>query len=221
MYSTPSSYVDRSIGGARLVNVKLAVLKNSGWSIETILAASNLGDFGNMVLDANNRPHFLATQRHYLSAETSLLLSTILYVSWDGSAWNTETVASDVDLVNIGFLALSPNDYPQIVYTTTSDKLIEHLMYARWTGATWESHIVDTQRMTRKPCYLAVDSEGNPHISYLITPSDQSYSPDTLDLMHATANLPTFPALPLLLALTAVIIGAIIIITVYFKKRKR
>ena len=224
MYYTFSSYVDSSIGGARNVNVKLAVWKNSRWNIETVLESSNLGEFGNMVLDSNGHPHFLATQRRYLSAENPTLLSTISYVSWDGRDWNIQTVASDVNLNNIGFLALSPHGFPSIVYIAGGIK------YARWTGTAWESYNVEapfTIRDASGPCYLALDSNGAPHISSRVFLSGQILYPGyTSTIMYATANItepagsPAFPALPLLLASTAVIIGAIII-TIYLKKRRR
>jgi hypothetical protein len=219
MYCTPSSYVDDNGVEVRSVNVKLAVWKNSGWNIEPVLPSSNFNDFGNMVLDSNGYQHFLAT----------LGFNTILYVSWDGFAWNVQTVASDVNVASFrGFLALNPHDYPSIVY------IADGVKYARWTGAAWgwESYNVgtpDTVRDASGPCYLALDSNGNPHISSRVFLSSQMSHPQnffTSTILYATANVtgpagsPAFPALPLLLASTAVIIGAIII-TVYFKKRKK
>jgi hypothetical protein len=95
MYYTHSSYVDDNGVEVRSVNVKLAVWKNSRWNIEPVLPSSNFNDCGNMVLDSNGHPHFLATRG----------FNTMLYVSWDGWAWNIQTVASNVDLVHlIGFL---------------------------------------------------------------------------------------------------------------------
>jgi hypothetical protein len=222
MYYTYSSFVDSSIGGARYVNVKLAVWKNSRWSIEPVLASSNLGEFGNMVLDSNGYPHFLATQRRYLSAENPTLLSTILYVSWDGRDWNIQTVASDVNLANIGFLALSPHGFPSIVYIGGGVK------YARWTGTAWESYSVDTPDTTRDasgPCYLALDSKGTPHISARVFLSGQMLYPGyTSTIMYATANItePTeiSSTFPLLIVSTAVIIGTVIAVIAYVWKKK-
>ena len=224
MYYILSSYVDSSIGGARSVNVKLAVWKNSRWNIETVLESSNLGEFGNMVLDSNGYPHFLATQRRYLSAETPTLLSTILYVSWDGRDWNIQTVASDVNLANIGFLALSPHGYPSIVYIGGGVK------YARWTGTAWESYSVDTPDTIRDasgPCYLALDSNGTPHISSRVFLSGQMLYPGyTSTILYATANItepevsPAFPDSPLLIVSAAIIIGTVIAVIAYVWKKK-
>jgi len=223
MYSTPSSYVDRSIGGLRFVNVKLAIWNNSRWNVETVLASSNFGEFGNMVLDSEGNPHFLATHHRYLSAETPVKVSDVLYVSWGGSAWNTQTVASNVTLANLGFLALGPDDSPNIVYNS------EQLMYARWTGKAWATQNVTTASMANP--YLAVDSNGNPHISYIKGNVLAPYI--RRSLIYATANAtelaeatptpevtPTFPDSPLLIVASAVIIGAIIAVTVYVWKKR-
>jgi hypothetical protein len=220
MYYVETSYVDNNGNAIRSLNLKLAVWKNSRWNIEPVLSSSNLISFGNMVLDSKGYPHFIASTGHFISPDVPGFLSTILYVSWDGFAWNVQTVASNVDLVNIGFLALSPNGYPSIVYIGGGVK------YARWTGTAWgwESHTVDTQRIPRKPCYLAVDSKGNPHISYLKIPPDQTMLPDRLNLMHATANVTepaeVSPAFPLLIVSAAIIIGTVIAVIVYVWKKK-
>jgi hypothetical protein len=200
------------------VSVKLAVWKNSSWTIETILDSLTLSEFGNMVLDSNDKPHFICTTGHF----DGPFLSNILYVSWDGSKWNAQTAATNISLSNIGFLALGPDDYPHIVYTTNSEQLV----YTRWTSTTWENHTVDTQRIIYKPCYIAVDSNGNPHISYLKVPPDQSYVPDRLNLMYATANIQNPPDVPspfsnpTTLITTAVILGTAVAIFLRLEKKK-
>lgn len=189
MYSSPSFYVDNSTGVQyRSINVKLAVWKDSSWSIESVLASLTVRDFGNMILDSNDHLHFLCSERRYFSAETAYLRD-ILYVSWDGSSWNTQTVALNVTLEHIGFLALGPDDYPHIVYISGD------VIYTRWTGTTWENQTVGDA--TNKPCCLAVDSNGNPHISYLKYPPNAS-NIYILNLMYATATIPdTQPSQPL------------------------
>ncbi|MBN1244112.1 hypothetical protein JXA31_00795 [Candidatus Bathyarchaeota archaeon] len=221
MYSSPSSYVDNIGIATRSENVMLAVWKNSSWNIDPVLASSNFTEFGNMVLDSNDRPHFLATQGRFDSYENTHFLSDILYVCWDGVAWNTQIVALNVTLANMGFLALGPDDYPHIVYKSGQ------LMYARWTGKTWETQNVTKTRMTSglPTLYLAVDSNGNPHISYL---EDRPIAPyNRRNLIYATANVtkppedaPTFPDAPLLIVSTAIIIGTVIAVTAYVWKKK-
>jgi len=225
MYCTPSSYVDSSIGGARSVNVKLALWKNSGWNIEPVLASYNLSDCGNMVLDSKGYLHFLGAQ-----PQAPTHLSTILYARWNGSAWNTQTVVSDADLTSMGFLALDYHDNPNIAYITSTVEV----MYANWTGTAWDIQTVDTPdtlHYTSGPCYLAVDSSGIPHISYRGYLSGQySYAGSNATILYATATgsteptqppSPTSPASPLLLVSAAVIIGAVVVVVYVWKKKTK
>lgn len=239
LYATPSSYVDKSIGGARLVDIKLAVWKNSHWNIEPILASSNIGECWNMVLDSKGHPHFLATQcRYFSSAENGIiLLSTILYVSWNGFGWNTQTVISDVDLSNRGFLALDAYDNPSIVYAESDDVL----KYAAWTGREWIIQAVDTiiptvawtgtewavqsgtsapLTLVDGPCYLAVDSDRIPHISFRGVVYQQPHW-HAASILYATVSepVPLYSPLPLQLVLTAVTIIATAVIVCLWRKK--
>jgi len=230
MYYTHSSFVDDNGVEVRSVNVKLAVWKNSRWTIEPVLSSSNLINFGNMVLDSKGYPHFICSTGHFISPDVPGFLSTILYVSWDGSAWggsawNIQTVASDVNVASLrGFLALSPHDYPSIVY------IADGVKYARWTGTAWESYSIDTPDTVRDasgPCYLALDSNGAPHISSRVFLFGQMLYPGyTSTILYATANItepevsPTFPDSPLLIVSAAIIIGTVIAVIAYVWKKK-
>jgi hypothetical protein len=231
MYYNLTSYVDKNGVEIGSLNLKLANWKNSRWTIEPVLASSNLVKFGNMVLDSKGYPHFIASTGYSNGSGTPWFLSSVLYVGWNGVAWNIETVASGVDLANIGFLALSANDYPHIVYATKPEQMVngrwtEELVYACWNGTSWESHTVDTPRRgIGTPCYLAVDSQG-PHISYLkIPPSSLSNNPDRLNLMHAIANVTEHTEVslifPLVVVSTVVIIGTVIAVIAYVWKKKK
>lgn len=218
MYGSPSSYVDNNTGIAySSVIVKLASLKNSSWDIQNVLASSNLGSWGNMVLDSKGYPHLIC-----------MLANTLVYASWTGSAWSTKTVISNANLRSM-FLALDSQDYPHISY------IDQALMYIYWTGSDWSTQTVssDTNTSVRWPCYLAVDSNGNPHISYLATSPDIGFPNFIVYMMYATANKttetftpsptqtssPTFSVLSLLLVFTAVIIGAVVTVVYVWKKK--
>jgi hypothetical protein len=211
MYS-PSSYADYSQPvGIQAINVTLATYQNSSWKIQPLSLPPPTGDYGNIVVDSKGYLHSFFMQ-HYVSSDNRIR-GTILYASWNGIAWETQTVVSNISLPYSLSLALDSNDYPHISYSTGEP------MYASWTGTAWDIQTADFAG------YLAVDANGNPHISYV------AGSPTVItNLMYATAtetapsptaqpSSPTFPALPLLIASATVIIGAIII-TVYFKKRK-
>lgn len=189
MYSNPTSYVDNQGIARSSVIIKLATLKNSHWNIESVLASSNFDEFGNMVLDSKGYPHFLAMEGHFISTTNTTYLSTILHASWNGSAWNTQKVISTDRLGNVGFLALSSNDYPHVVYNTGE------IMYARWTGTAWENYTVDSEGIVSfKPAFsIAIDPKGTPHISYLKNPPHTVSALSPINLMYATANLTETP----------------------------
>jgi hypothetical protein len=218
LYFNQSTYKD-DVRAYNLVSVKLAVLKNSGWSIEPVLDSYNLSDCGNMVLDSKGYPRFLCTL-----PQPPTHLNTLLYASWNGFAWNTQTVVSDASLTSMGFLALDSHDNPNVAYVTSSAEVT----YANWTGTAWDIQNAGAVPYAKGPCYLALDSKGIPHISFRGYTKGQAHGLFNATLFYATATesteptqLPSSPsqALPLLIVSTAVIIGTIIV-TVYFKKRK-
>lgn len=100
LYCSKSSYQDNSTGiEYRSIIVKCAVWKNSSWSIENVLDSYNLGDYGNLVMDSKGYPHFVCAQHHFVSPENTTSLNTILYASWDGTKWATQTVVENVSLI--------------------------------------------------------------------------------------------------------------------------
>jgi len=191
-----------------LEEVKLATWRNSNWSIQSV---AHTDGFGNMVLDSKGYPHII--YKVYYPQFTGMDNSSLVYASWNGSAWNTQAVVSNVRLANVGFLALDSHDYPHISYVASD------LMYASWTGTNWNTQTVDTNISAVGPCYLALDSNGNPHISYLgFSPSDYR----SAYIMYATATAPT-QTLPFLLLLvsTVVIIGAVVTFVYVWKKKPK
>ena len=113
MYS-PSSYADYSQAvGIRAINVTLATYQSSSWNIQPLSLPPPTGDYGNLVVDSKGYIHSIFTQYHYVSSENKTILSTILYASWNGTAWNTQTVVSNISFNSMS-LALDSHDYPHI-----------------------------------------------------------------------------------------------------------
>jgi hypothetical protein len=170
MYS-PSSYADYSQdAGIRGKNVTLAIYQNSSWKIQPLSLPTPTGEYGNIVVDSKGSIHSIFTKHRFVSSENKNTLSTILYASWNGTGWDTQTVVSDISL-NSMRLALDSRDYPHI---------ISNGVYASWTGTAWDVQATDVSG------YLAVDADGNLHVSYhagshmIIT-----------NLTYATATPPT------------------------------
>jgi hypothetical protein len=221
-----------------LADVKLAVYNNSNWTIQTV--ASNMDSLGNIVLDSKGYPHFIYAHNYSESYPPN---NTIMYVSWNGTAWNAQQAVTNVSMGGVGardgfftmgYLSLDSNDSPHIAYVTSSPEVSEvygwgFLAYASWTGRAWDIQTVNSTVIAQS-CYLAVDSNGNPHISLIGVLGSEAarltgpYS-WTAPIMYATATEPTQPpSSPFSdfapLVISSVIIVAIIATVGYVWKRK-
>jgi hypothetical protein len=183
---------DHSGNYHHLENLRLASWQNSSWSIQGVAYA---GGFGNMVLDSKGTPHVIYKLNY--PEFTGLYNSTLVHASWNGNSWSTQTVVSNAN-ISAPFLSLSPFDYPRISYITEildlENGIIRYLLrYASWNGMAWEAKNVSSY--AQGPCSLAVDSEGNPHISYRAYEPSDAFGPDASAIRYATAN-ETKPVLP-------------------------
>jgi hypothetical protein len=214
------SYADYSQAvGIRAINVTLATYQNSSWSIQPLSLPPPTGDYGNIVVDSKGYLHSIFTQHHYASSENKTILSTILYGSWNGTAWNTQTVVSNISFNSMS-LALDSNDYPHI-FTSSGT-------YASWTGKTWETQTANLNRTAYGPCYLAVNSTGNPHISYLQQSPSQvianiTYATATETTQTSSPTAPTspaiFPAFTTLTVVAVAIIAVVVVVTYVWRKK--
>jgi len=121
--------------------VKLAKMQNSTWSTLTVVSDAN--DFGNVVLDSFGNPYVIYTLNN---AEPGSYNSSIVYASWDGSAWVISTVVPEARIESIGFLALDSHNNPHIAYINSPSDPRENnsLEYASLIGKAWISQNVDT-----------------------------------------------------------------------------
>jgi len=173
MYS-PSTYADYSRDvGIRGMNITLATYQNSSWKLQPLSLPTPTGEYGNLAVDSKGILHSIFTQRYYASPEDKRSLRTLLYASWNGTAWDTQQVVSNISLNSMS-LALDSRDYPHIICSG------DEPVYASWTGADWDVQATDVSG------YLAVDADGNLHVSYLAGPAWIVTS-----LMYATATPPT------------------------------
>jgi hypothetical protein len=144
---TPSSYADFNLTvGIRAINVKVATYQNSSWNIQIVPLPPPTGDIGNIVVDSKGYPHFICTQHHYVSSEDKTVLSTILYASWEGDAWETQVVVRDIVLQSLGQLVLDANDNPHFTYLTPASDGNTKSFYTSWTGKAWDIQAAETEK---------------------------------------------------------------------------
>lgn len=138
--------------------IKYAYWTGTAWSVETVAGG---GRDPSLALDLDGYPHI----SYYIG---SIKDSELRYARWTGSAWTTETV----DIAgNSGFfssLVLDAAGNPHISYCDIvpgQEDCID-LKYAQWTGSNWSIEAVDAAEDFGRYSSLALDADGNPHISY-------------------------------------------------------
>ncbi len=121
-------------------------------------AAADVGRDSSIAIDSDDHPHIAYHDIHW---------ENLKYAQWTGSLWSIVVVDS-AGYDNKPSLALDSSDNPHISYTHGS--LYEYknrtLKYARWTGTAWNIETVDSTGDVGMSPSLALDSSGNPHISY-------------------------------------------------------
>ncbi|XHH09729.1 MAG: hypothetical protein ACFCUE_03640 [Candidatus Bathyarchaeia archaeon] len=204
--------------------VQLTHIQNSSFATETI--DSNITGIGNIVLDSNGYPNIVYTKNFENN-------SAVVYAIWTGSVWEKQTVYSTTKTTydSVSTLTLDSYNYPHVSYVVDAGKLA----YARWTGINWDIQTVDSDLgWLGGFSYLALDSNGNLHISYCginypagdiryatseaLTPI---YTPPTLS--SSTPSTSAFPDQNLLLLVVIIIVltFAIVTLLIVFKGHRK
>jgi hypothetical protein len=128
------------------------------WQYEMVDSAPQVGAFAALALDAAGNPHI----SYYDWTNRDLK-----YARWTGGAWDIQIVDGEEDVGWDSSLALDDAGNPHISYYqevfVSKYEIYSYLRYARWTGSDWDIQTVDGGG---RFCSLALDSMGNPHISY-------------------------------------------------------
>jgi hypothetical protein len=109
-----------------------------------------------LALDSHGFPHI----SYYSDSETELR-----YASWNGTAWEKETIDSDNDEGKYSALVIDAQDRPYIGYYDAS---YGELRYAtkNMPESAWKIHIVDTEGDAGQYVKAALDPTGHPGFAY-------------------------------------------------------
>jgi uncharacterized repeat protein (TIGR01451 family) len=151
---------------AMLLQPALPVKADPGWVIETLDSGANIwaGSYSSIALDSSGNPHI-----SYTYYSTTNLNGDLKYASYNGTAWNTETVASSGGLgpIYTTSLALDSSDRPHISFYENHDGAYK---YASYNGTAWQIQTIESgypASGSEMESSIAVDSSDNPHVSFI------------------------------------------------------
>ena len=146
---------------------------SSGWQMTTVDSDLEGIRFFKIALDINNNPHVIFTKYDYTTNDGSLM-----YAYRDSSGWNTEIVDDiSVDVSEEFSMALDKSGKPHVIVFTQEGytKNDSSLVYTYRDSSGWQIETVDSYSTEEKYttyvaydyCSMALDSNDNPHITYL------------------------------------------------------
>ena len=137
----------------------------SNWAISTMDNNGNVGNFGSMAVDANDRLHVA----YYSSYDSCLKYAT----KDDGSStWSREVVESAGVVGKFTSIALDSNGKPHITYRDTSNT---NLKYAHKMGLSWVTATIDSTPLSGSGTSLAIDSNDHLHVAYKTNSTEIAY----------------------------------------------
>jgi len=136
-------------------DLKYAYYDGATWHIETVDSAGEVGSNTSLAFDSLDRPHISYHQPSGVDLK---------YAHFDGSNWQIETVVRNGISSQSNPLVLDLADRPHICTRWDGGGGDMSLMYLWHDGAAWQVAHVSTVPVGE--CSLALDSAGDPAISY-------------------------------------------------------
>jgi len=161
------SYADAgTITGTKLHH---AYWDGTEWKRETVpVNSTKLGYWTSIALDSHDFP----TLSYYeldgpAGTDYRVRMRT---VTWNGKYWELNTVDGSNQSGKFNSLAMDAQDHTHLAYANVN-ATTAGIRYAFWDGKKWNLDVVEGLQNTEfhivgYSCYLVLDQDGNPHITY-------------------------------------------------------
>ncbi len=149
-------------------NVELAAWNGSAWEIQTVDGSGNAAYSISLGLADTDIPRIAYSYNDFTTPEYSMRQA-----SWNGSAWDFETIDTASETRGPTSLSLDEQGNPHVAYQSgafVDGIYTANLSYARWDGNAWEIQTVDGSGDVSE-LSMAIEADGTPHIAYLDDPS--------------------------------------------------
>jgi parallel beta-helix repeat protein len=151
-------------------NYDLVYLRWNGtsWITEDVVTAGRAGAYNSIAVDSKDNPHI-----SYFDWDFYVYDGKIQYAAWNGTAWNIETIVSNTSGIQriSTSLDLDSNDNPHLVYLEFDVRggkfRNQSLNYTDKSGGSWRIVSVDSGNHIARSPILTIDSDDNPHLSYI------------------------------------------------------
>jgi hypothetical protein len=115
-----------------IIVLALPAALQAGWTSETVRSAGDVGDGCSIAVDRWGRPHIT-----YIDKTNG----RVDYATFNGSSWDFNTVAEDVQVTGNTALALDAFDKPFVIF---QDDKTDELMCGYLSGANWKTEKIDS-----------------------------------------------------------------------------
>lgn len=150
-------YGQIAYGSGEMTNVSIyGSWRNPGWKFETVDSPGFVGEVTSLVMDGNNNPHILYYDYYGSYWKYAYKINGIWYKEFIDKAIGDKWYAYKT---SANSLVLDKLGNPRVLYQSPNG-----LKYAYKKNGKWYTEIVDSDG--GKYTSIALDTEGNPHISY-------------------------------------------------------
>ena len=140
------------------------------WKKQVIPINSEVvGSYNSLTMDLNDNPTIAFYE--YRGPKGSDIRIRLRTVMWNGKFWEMRTIDGQEGSGKVNSMATDPLGQLHLAYAQVT---VGEMRYALWNGKSWNLETIESREQARLEfvglnCALAIDKDGNPHVTYLNT----------------------------------------------------